>query len=131
MSIVVDASVLVVALSDSGPEGQWADQLIQSETLSAPLLVQVETTNILRRLELAGKIDSTLAIAAQRDLMSLEVELFPFEPFAARVWQLRGNVTSYDAWYVALAESLSAPLATLDLNLTRAPGPMCRFLSPT
>jgi predicted nucleic acid-binding protein len=56
------------------------------------------------------------------------VELFPYAPFAARIWDLRGSVTCYDAWSVALAEALSAPLATLDARLARASGPRCRFL---
>jgi predicted nucleic acid-binding protein len=70
------------------------------------------------------------ASAAQQDLVSLELELFPFEPFSLRVWQLRANLMSYDAWYVAVAEALELPLATLDQRLARAPGPTCRFLLP-
>lgn len=131
MTVVVDASVLVAAAIDSGLEGQWAERLVASETLSAPGLIQVEATNILRRLELAGEVESAAATAAQRDLMQLDLDLFPFEPFADRVWELRANLTSYDAWYVALAEALGAPLATLDRKLTRASGPGCRFLLPS
>lgn len=130
MSVVVDASVLVAAAVDSGLEGQWAERLVAAEPLSAPGLAQVEATNILRRLELAGRIESSVATAAQRDLMQLDVALFPFEPFAERVWELRANLTSYDAWYVAVAELLAEPLATLDHRLSRAPGPTCRFLLP-
>lgn len=55
---------------------------------------------------------------------------YPYEPFAERVWELRPTVTPYDAWYVALAESLNARLATLDLRLSRAPGPRCGFVLP-
>lgn len=55
------------------------------------------------------------------------MELFPYAPFASRVWELREDVTCYDAWYVAIAEALSAPLATLDARLANAPGPRCRF----
>jgi len=54
----------------------------------------------------------------------------PVGSFDERVWQLRANVTPYDAWYVALAEALDVPLATLDLRLATAPGPRCRFLTP-
>ena len=131
MTVVVDASVLVAAAVDSGLEGQWAEGLVAIEALSAPGLVQVEATNILRRLELAGKIEVAVATAAQRDLMQLDLELFPFEPFAERVWELRANLTSYDAWYVALAEAVRAPLATLDRKLSRASGPGCQFLLPS
>lgn len=63
-------------------------------------------------------------------LLRLDIELFPFEPIAARIWQLRHNLTCYDAWYVAVAETLGLPLATLDGRLSRAPGPTCRFLLP-
>jgi predicted nucleic acid-binding protein len=62
--------------------------------------------------------------------MQLEIELFAFEPFASRVWELRHNVTSYDALYVAAAEALDLPLATLDRPLSRANGVGCRFLMP-
>jgi predicted nucleic acid-binding protein len=63
-------------------------------------------------------------------LVELGVKLHPFEPFTARVWELRDTVGAYDAWYVALAEALDAPLATLDLRLASAPGPRCAFLTP-
>jgi predicted nucleic acid-binding protein len=62
--------------------------------------------------------------------MQLEIELFPFEPFADRIWALRHNVTSYDAWYVALAEALNLPLATLDEPLSKSNGVSCDFLTP-
>jgi predicted nucleic acid-binding protein len=62
--------------------------------------------------------------------MQLEINLYSFEPFAIRIWELRHNVTSYDAWYVALAEAIGAPLATLDEHLAKAYGIACRFLTP-
>jgi predicted nucleic acid-binding protein len=62
--------------------------------------------------------------------MRLELDLFPFGPFAEWVWDLRDNLTSYDAWYVALAEALRCPVATLDKRLTRASGPKCSFITP-
>ena len=58
------------------------------------------------------------------------MELFPFAPFAERVWALRENLTSYDAWYVALAEALDCPLVTLDRKLSRASGPICEIIAP-
>lgn len=90
-----------------------------------------ETTNILRRAQLTREVTRDMAVLAHRDLLRFPVELYPFHPFARRVWQLRDTVTAYDAWYVALAEALSKPLVTLDLRLTRAPGPTCRFRTPT
>lgn len=130
MSLVVDSSVLIAALLDAGPDGAWAEQVIDGRALYAPELVRVEATNILRRLERAKQITTPEANAAQGDLMQLEVELFSLEPFADRIWQLRQTVTSYDAWYVALAEALEFPLASLDERLARADGPKCAFLTP-
>jgi predicted nucleic acid-binding protein len=130
MSVVVDASLLVAATTDSGPEGAWAEEILLQGEIIAPHLVLVEATNILRRLEGSMEVSALEAAVAQRDLIRLPIELLPFEPFAARVWELRRNVTSYDAWYVAIAEAFALPLATLDLRLARAPGPSCRFLTP-
>lgn len=131
MSVVIDASVLGAALVDSGREGSWAESLVAEGGALAPELILVETSNVLRRLERARVISTIEANAAQRDLMRLDLELFPFSPFAGRVWELRGNVTAYDAWYVALAEALGCPLATLDRRLSRASGPRCSFVTPT
>ena len=130
MSVVVDASLLVAATTDSGSEGTWAEEILAQSEIVAPHLVLVEATNILRRLERSREISPLEAIVAQRDLMRLAIDLLPFEPFAERVWELRRNVTSYDAWYVAIAEAFHLPLATLDRRLARAPGPSCRFLTP-
>lgn len=131
MSVVIDASVLGAALVDSGREGSWAESLLAEGSAVAPELILVETSNVLRRLERSRVISAIEANAAQRDLMRLDLELFPFSPFAGRVWELRDNVTAYDAWYVALAEALGCPLATLDRRLSRASGPRCVFVMPT
>lgn len=130
MSVVVDASVLVAALADSGDTGRWAETVITKGDLAAPELVLVEAANILRRMELAGELRPTEASAAFRDAMRLEIDLHSFEPFEERVWELRSNLTSYDAWYVAVAEALELPVATLDRRLARASGPVCAFLLP-
>ena len=82
------------------------------------------------RLERANRPTAREADEARPDSISLVLELFPFEPFADRIWELRGNLSSYDAWYVALAEALQVPLATLDRRLTRTTGLTCRFLIP-
>lgn len=130
MSAVVDASLLVAALSDAGAEGRWAEDVVRAGNLIAPHLALVEATNILRRLELKGRLGRMEAGAAARDLLLLDLDLVPFTPFAERVWELRANVTSYDAWYVAVAEQFDLPLATLDRRLAKATGPRCRFLLP-
>jgi predicted nucleic acid-binding protein len=90
----------------------------------------VEVANLLRRAALTGEVSDDVAGLAHADLLALPVDLFPYELVAERVWELRGAVTAYDGWYVAVAESLDAPLATLDGRLARAPGPRCRFLGP-
>lgn len=130
MSVVVDSSVLVAALVDSGPQGMWAEGVLAGGSIHGPELVRAEATNILRRLERAGQITTPEANAAHEDLMQLDMELFTFDVFADRIWELRHNVTSYDAWYVAVAEALNLPLATLDEPLSKARGPTCKFLTP-
>jgi predicted nucleic acid-binding protein len=130
LSAVVDSSVLVAALIDTGAEGVWAENVLARGELHAPELARAEAANILRRLELARHITASEASSAQGDLMQLALELYSFDPFADRVWELRHNVTCYDAWYVAIAESLTLPLATLDARLRRAKGLTCKFVSP-
>ena len=130
MTLVVDASFVVAALLDSGPDGRWAEQLLLSNDLVAPHLMPVEAANILRLAARNGDISEDNASLAHADLLALSVELFAYEPLASRVWELRANVTAYDALYVALAEALDLTLATLDARLTRAPGPSCRFSTP-
>ena len=128
--VVLDASVLVAAAIDDSPEGRWADELVTADQLAAPHLALVEATNILRRLEQSARVPADQADAARRDLVRLDLELFPFEPFADRIWELRHNLTSYDAWYVAVAEAIAAPVATLDRRLAGSTGPRCGFLTP-
>ena len=130
MSAVVDASLLVAATTDAGRAGVWAEHVLEQGGIVAPHIVLVEATNILRRLERSKELTRLEAAAAQRDVVRLDIELVAFEPFADRVWELRQNVTSYDAWYVAIAEAFHLPLATLDRRLARATGPSCRFLTP-
>jgi len=128
VTLVVDASMVVAALVDSGTDGRWAEALLASGPLAAPHLLVVEAANILRRSAASGAISAEQASMAHADLLDLRVEFFPYAPFAARIWELRENVTCYDAWYVAVAETFNAPLATLDVRLANAPGPRCRFV---
>ena len=130
MTLVVDASLVVAALVDSGPVGRWAEELVVSDDLAAPHLMPVEVANILRRTIHAGELSQDLASIAHADLLELRVTLFPYAPLSARAWELRDNLTMYDGWYVALAEHLDAGIATLDVRLARAPGPRCEFLLP-
>ena len=130
MSAVIDASVLVAALVDSGQDGPWAEAVLVQGQLAAPEMLLAEATNILRRMEQSGQVSSLEAAASFRDLLRLDVELYPFTPLAERVWELRANVTSYDAWYVALAEALRNPLFTLDRKLSTASGVQCEVICP-
>lgn len=130
MTLVVDASCVVAALVDSGPHGQWADALLAEHALAAPHLMLVEAANVLRRAAFGRDLSGDVASLAHADLVSLPVELFDYEPFADRIWGLRDTMTAYDAWYVAVAEAISAPLATVDVKLTRAAGARCAFKTP-
>ncbi len=130
MTRVVDACVLVAALVDSGPEGVWSEETVAEGSLIAPELVLVEASNILRRLELSQQISRVEAPLAHSALLRLDIELFPFTPFAERIWEMRENITCYDAWYVAIAEAFGCQLATLDRKLSRASGPTCEIVTP-
>jgi predicted nucleic acid-binding protein len=130
LSVVVDSSVVIAALVDTGDKGTWAEKILEQGDLYAPELLLAESANVLRRLERGKGITEQAANAAFEELMELNVELHEFEPLSERVWELRHNVTSYDGWYVALAEALNLPLATLDQRLAKAEGPKCRFLTP-
>ncbi len=130
MTLVVDASVVVAALIDGGPTGSWAESVLASDQLAAPHLMPAETANILRRAALAGDISPDTAALAHADLLHLRTALFAYEPCAERVWELRAQVTAYDGWYIALAESLDANVATLDRRLARAQQARCGFVTP-
>jgi len=130
MTLVVDASVVVAALVDQGGVGAWAEGVLASDHLAAPHLMPVEVANILRRATATGELSSDTASLAHADLLDLRIELVPYGGVASRAWGLRDNLTLYDAWYVALAELLGAKLATLDVRLSRAPGPDCEFILP-
>jgi predicted nucleic acid-binding protein len=130
MNNVVDATVLVAALTDSGPAGVWSEEILGEGHLVAPHVTLVEAANILRRLERTKQLSAIEAASAHDDLLHMDILLLPYEPFAARVWELRLNVATYDAWHVAIAEAYELPLATLDKRLGRTSGVHCRFRLP-
>lgn len=130
MTVVVDASAVVAALVGDPTTASWANTELRREGLAAPHLMPVEAVNILRRRMLDGSISADAAAAANDELLQLAVELFPYEPHGRRVWELRNNLTAYDAWYVAIAESLGVPLVTIDGRLARASGARCEFRLP-
>ncbi len=130
MMLVIDASALVAILGERDQDGRWATAAVAGERLAAPHIVLAETSNSLRRLERRGYLSGGEANRAHRELAESSVSLFEFGPFAERIWELRNNLSSYDAWYVAIAEALDCPLVTLDLRMSRSPGPTCTFLTP-
>jgi predicted nucleic acid-binding protein len=118
--------VLAVALADDGEDGDAARARLASDPeLHAPHLVDLEVLSVLRRQAGAELLDARRAGLALQDLLSLPVTRYPHLPFAPRVWELRTNLTPYDAAYVALAESLGCVLVTADARLARAPGIRC------
>lgn len=122
---VVDASVIVVALSDDGPDGDAARTPLRGEDTAAPELLDLEMASVLRRQVASGAIDAKRADLALADLAALPLQRSPHLPLLWRVWELRDDLTAYDAAYVALAEAVGAPLLTADRRLARAPGPRC------
>ncbi len=121
--IVIDASAVIEMLLGL----DRADAVIQrafskNETLHAPHLLDVEVAQVVRRYWRAGDLTAARGEEALRDLADLPIQRYPHEPLLARVWQLRNNVTAYDAVYVALSEGLGAGLLTLDGALARIPG---------
>lgn len=124
--IVVDASVLANAIGDDGADGDLARETIRrGGGASAPDLVDVETVAVLRKRWLAGTLPARRFASAVRDLEELALDRYPTLRLMRRVYELRDNVTAYDAAYVALAEALDCPLVTADARLAKAPGIRC------
>jgi predicted nucleic acid-binding protein len=125
--IVVDASVLVVALADDGPDGDNARLRLRGERLAAPELVDLEVASVLRRQLRQGDLADRRAAQALSDLVDLPLRRASHRPLVERCWELRSNLTIYDAAYVALAEALDTTLLTGDARLSRSAGPRCRI----
>ena len=123
--LVVDASVLVVALADDGVDGDRSRARLAGEVLAAPEVLDLEVLSVLRRLVATGEMPARRASLAVEDLATLPLQRAPHTPLLGRCWELRGNVTSYDAAHVALAEALGCVLLTADSRLASAPGPQC------
>jgi len=123
--IVVDASVVVTALADDGDDGDRVRQRLRGERLVAPHLIDLEVASAWRRLAAAGRIDERRVALALADLLALRLERVGHARLLGRCWELRTNLTIYDAAYVALAEALDAALVTADRRLAEAPGARC------
>lgn len=125
--LVVDASVIAVALADDGGDGDAARARLRGERLAAPELLDLEVASVLRGQLRAGALDVRRAELALTDLSALPLQRAPHRPLLGRCWELRDNLTVYDAAYVALAEALAADLLTGDRRLSKAPGLRCRI----
>jgi predicted nucleic acid-binding protein len=123
--IVVDASVLAPALADDDADGDRARERLRGEQLAAPELVDLEVVSTLRRAARTGRLEQGRSTQALADLAALPLRRVPHLPLLPRVWELRDNLTAYDAAYVALAEALDVLLLTADRPLERAAGVRC------
>jgi predicted nucleic acid-binding protein len=123
--LVVDASVLVVALGDDGADGDSARARLRDEELVAPELIDLEVVSVLGRQLSAGVLDARRAQFVVDDLRDLPMQRAPHRSLLTRCWELRDNLTAYDAAYVALAEALDSVLLTADTHLANAPGVTC------
>ena len=126
--LVVDASVVAPLIADGGPDGDAFRAAARGQTLLAPDLLRVEVLSVVRRHLAAGALSAQQANDAVDDLLALPITLCPTPALLRRCWELRSNVTAYDACYVALAETLDIALLTADAKLANAPGTRCSFV---
>ncbi len=125
--LVVDASVLAVALIDDGSDGVKARARLSGEELSAPWLIDLEVVSVWRGLARGGHLAPGRVDQALADLRAIPVHRVGHTSLLERCWELRANLTVYDAAYVALAELLQVPFLTGDRRLARASGPRCEI----
>jgi predicted nucleic acid-binding protein len=125
--IVVDASALAAALADDDADGDAARDRLEDDRLAAPEVIDLEIASMLRRKCGAGIMSLPRALTALADLQTMRLSRRSHGPLLNRIWELRDNVTPYDAAYVALAENLGVTLVTADARLARAPGTRCVF----
>lgn len=125
--IVVDASVLATALGDDGDDGRRARRRLSGERLCAPGLIDLEVASVFRRLCASDQLAPNRAGQALADLAAIRIERVSHRLLIQRCWELRHNITIYDAAYVALAETIGATLLTADERLVRAPQARCSF----
>ena len=124
--IVVDASVLAPALADDNSDGDAARASLRGHALVAPELIDLEVASVWRRQVVAGQLEVRRADFAVADLLALPLQRIPHRQLVTRCWELRKNLTPYDAAYVALAELLGVVLVTGDKRLSRSSGLRCR-----
>ncbi len=115
--IVVDTSAILSALAGRPPSSSLAERLVSDGDLHAPHLIDVEVLHAARGLVLGGKLSLDRAADLRDDYSALSIVRYPHHPLADRVWELRANLTAYDAVFVALSEALRVPLVTCDAAL--------------
>ena len=120
--IVIDASVVVDALATPTPNPALAQRLDRDDDFRAPHLIDVEFASAMRRLVSEGQLTADRAADALSDLHALRIVRYPHLSLVDRMWELRNNLTAYDAAYVALAEILEVPFVTCDARLASSPG---------
>ncbi len=121
--IVVDASCLLELLLQSAKSEEIGDRLLAHDgALCAPHLIDVEVSHVLRRYWLAGDLSEQRGREAIADMADFPIERFSHVELLHRCWQLRNNLTAYDAMYIALAEALDATLLTYDQRLADSAG---------
>lgn len=121
--IVLDASAAIEWLLQTAAGARVEERLFsKAETLHAPHLIDIEVAQVLRRYVTAGTITASRGSEALEDLLDLSFTRYSHDVLLGRIWELRDNLTAYDAAYVALAETLEAPLVTCDGRLAAAPG---------
>jgi predicted nucleic acid-binding protein len=125
--LVIDASVLAVALADDDADGDRARARLRGETLSAPDLIDLEVASVLRGRLIGRHLEVRRAHLALADLLALPLQRVPAMRLISRCWELRDNLTVYDAAYVALAEAFDVPLLTADIRLANSTGPRCQI----
>jgi predicted nucleic acid-binding protein len=119
--IIIDASAIVEALVGP-PNPDLVGRLAGDDGWQAPHLLDTETLHVLRRLVNERELSAAKASRARNEFASLTIDRHPHAPLSDRVWELRHNLSAYDATYVALAETLNAPLVTCDGRLSRSRG---------
>ncbi len=128
--IVIDASVLANALLDDGQLGERARaELAREPHWAAPEHVSVEVFSAIRGRYLGRKVSERRAADAVEALAEASIDLVATMPLFGRMWELRTNLTGYDAAYVAVAETYGCALVTADERLAHAPGPRCEVRS--
>jgi predicted nucleic acid-binding protein len=126
--IAIDANAVVAMLIDDAELGSVSRGMYTKHDFVAPDLLPYEFASVLRKLCRLGKVTPRAAEHALSDLRLIRLSAVPFDDIAERIWQLRDNLSAYDAAYVAVAELFGVALLTFDDRIRRAAGPSCEFV---